>query len=81
MSTWIGFTEAMQLNDLERQVYCKQFIETLEPRLQLVALRRYYQNQSLSSIAEELGISYSRAYQLELKIIGKLIKQFRKEHM
>ena len=78
---WSGFTDAMQLNDLEKKVYCKQFIETLEPRLKLVAIRRYYQNQSLRSISEELGISYPRAYQLERKIISKLIKHFTRDHL
>ena len=78
---WSGFTDAMQLNDLEKKVYCKQFIETLEPRLQLVAIRRYYQNQNLRSISEELGISYPRAYQLELKIRSKLIKYFTRDHL
>jgi len=78
---WTGFTDAMQLDDLERKVYCKQFIETLEPRLQFVAILRFYHNQSLSSIAEELGISNPRAYQLERKIISKLMKHFTKDHL
>ena len=63
------FNDLINLNELDQKVLCKDIIENLNPRLQLIAIRRFYQNQSLSSIAEELGISNARAYQLERKLL------------
>lgn len=64
------FNNLINMNDLDKKVLVKQAIEKLSPRLQFIAIRRFYQNQNLNSIAEELGISDSRAYQLEMKLLG-----------
>mgnify|MGYP003344650716 CR=1 FL=1 len=63
------FNDFINLNELDQKVLCKDIIENLSPRLQLIAVRRFYQNQSLNSIAEELGVTYARAYQLERKLL------------
>ena len=63
------FNDLINLNELDQKILCKEAIENLTPRLQLIAVRRFYQNQSLNSIAEELGVTYARAYQLERKLL------------
>jgi RNA polymerase sigma factor (sigma-70 family) len=66
------FLDLINMHDLDRKVVCKRAIESLSPRLQLVAIRRFYQNQTTAAIAEELGLSQGRVYQLERKLVWKI---------
>ena len=67
-----SFDLLMTMHDLDRKVLVKQAIDKLSPRLKFIAIRRFYQNQNLNSIAEELGLSYSRVFQLELRLLGEI---------
>jgi DNA-directed RNA polymerase specialized sigma subunit len=60
------------MNEMDLRIVMKEEIGRLEPRLQLIAVRRFYQNQNLSSIAEELGLSNNRVWQLEAKVLRKI---------
>lgn len=62
----------LQMNELDQKVLVKQALAQLNPRLQLLAYRRFFQNQTLASVADELGISNGRAFQLEAKLLRKL---------
>ena len=66
------FINLMNMHDLDKVVLVKQAIEKLSPRLRLLAVRRFYQNQTLNSIAEELGVSYARTYQLERRVLSDI---------
>ncbi len=66
------FGQLIEKHELGQRLVCKRAIESLSPRLQFVAVRRFYQNQSLSSIAEELGLSQTRTWQLEARLLRKL---------
>jgi RNA polymerase sigma factor (sigma-70 family) len=66
------FLDLINMHELDLQIVLKDAIASLEPRLRLVAVRRFYQNQNLSSIAEELGVSDNRVWQIEAKILRKL---------
>ena len=63
------------MHDLDRKVFCKTMLDSLDPIMQFVMYRRYYQNQSLSSIAEEIGRSSTRVMQIESK--AKRLIQYR----
>jgi|688.fasta_scaffold00027_187 RNA polymerase sigma factor (sigma-70 family) len=66
------FLQLINMHDLDRKVVCKRAIECLSPRLQFIAVRRFYQNQTIDAIAEELGLSQARVYQLERKLVWKM---------
>jgi RNA polymerase sporulation-specific sigma factor len=66
------FLDLINMHELDLQIVLKDAIASLEPRQRLVAVRRFYQNQNLSSIAEELGVSDNRVWQIEAKILRKL---------
>ena len=75
------FNDLINLNELDQKILCKEAIENLTPRLQLIAIRRFYQNQSLNSIADELGVTYARAYQLERKLLHTIRHYLKAEWM
>lgn len=62
----------LDMHELDQKVLVKQAIAQLNPRMQFVAYRRFYQNQTLAAIAEELGLSQNRVWQLEAKILRLL---------
>lgn len=62
----------LQMHELDQKVLVKQAIAQLNPRLQFIAYRRFYQNQTLASIAEELGVSQGRVWMLEAKLLRLL---------
>jgi RNA polymerase sporulation-specific sigma factor len=66
------FLDLINMHELDLQIVLKDAIASLEPRQRLVAVRRFYLNQNLSSIAEELGVSDNRVWQIEAKILRKL---------
>ena len=66
------FLDLINMHELDLQIVLKDAIASLEPRQRLVAVRRFYQNQTLASIAEELGISDGRVFMIEAKILRKL---------
>ncbi len=66
------FNDLINMNEMDLRIVMKEEIGRLEPRLQLIAVRRFYQNQNLSSIAEELGLSNNRVWQLEAKVLRKI---------
>ena len=67
-----SFNLLMTMHDLDRKVLVKQAIDKLNPRLKFIAIRRFYQNQSINSIAEELNLSRNRVWQLELRLLGEI---------
>ncbi len=69
------------MNEMDQKIVLKQAISQLPSRLQLVAIRRFYQNQTLAAIAEELGVSAGRAYQIEAKMLRLLRVGFRTGRM
>lgn len=75
------FLQLINMHDLDQKLVCKRAIECLSPRLQLVAIRRFYQNQTLDAIAEELGLSQARVYQLERKLVWKMRRSLELGHM
>ncbi|NDB60239.1 hypothetical protein EB001_17570 [bacterium] len=76
-----SFNLLMTMHELDQKVVCKRAIESLEPRLRFVAVRRFYQNQTLRSIGEELGISGNRVLQLEAKLLRILKEAFMRGKM
>ncbi len=66
------FLHLINMHDLDRKVVCKRAIESLSPRLQFIAVRRFYQNQTTAAIAEEIGLSQARVYQLERHLVCKM---------
>ena len=61
---------------MDLKVTMAQAISSLDDRMQLLAKGRFLENQSLSAIAEELGISPGRAQQIERKMFHILIRKF-----
>lgn len=76
-----NFTQLIEMHELDQRIVCKRAIESLSPRLQLIAVRRFYQNQSLLSIAEELGLSQARTWQLEARLLRQLRHGFKSKTM
>ena len=66
------FLDLINMHEMDLQIVLKEAIASLPPRMQFVAMRRFYQNQSLPAIAEELGVSKGRAYQIEAMLLHKL---------
>ena len=66
------FIDLINMHEMDLHIAIKEAIASLEPRQRLVAVRRFYQNQTLASIAEELGISDGRVFQIEANILRKL---------
>lgn len=66
------FIDLINMHEMDLQIVLKEAIASLEPRQRIVAVRRFYQNQTLASIAEELGISDGRVFMIEAKILRKL---------
>ena len=63
------FLDLINMHEMDLQIVIKEAIASLEPRQRLVAVRRFYQNQTLDAIGEELGVSANRIYQIEAKIL------------
>ena len=61
--------DLLNMHELDQKVLVKSALAQLKHRLQFIAMRRFYQNQTLAAIAEELGLSNNRVWQLELEII------------
>ena len=70
------FNDLINMHDLDQKVIVKKALESLTPRMQFVVIRRFFQNQTLSSIAEEMGLSEARLYQIELKALCNLKRGF-----
>lgn len=70
------FNDLIHMHDLDQKVIVKKALESLTPRMQFVVIRRFFQNQTLSSIAEEMGLSEARLYQIELKALCSLKRGF-----
>ena len=70
------FNDLINMHDLDQKVIVKKALESLTPRMQFVVIRRFFQNQTLSSIAEEMGLSEARLYQIELKALCSLKRGF-----
>jgi RNA polymerase sigma factor (sigma-70 family) len=72
------FNDLIGMHDLDQKVIVKKALESLTPRMQFVVIRRFFQNQTLSSIAEEIGLSEARLYQIERKALCSLKRGFRR---
>lgn len=70
------FNDLIHMHDLDQKVTVKKALESLSPRMRFVVIRRFFQNQTLSSIAEELGLSEARLYQIERKALCNLKRGF-----
>lgn len=70
------FNDLIHMHNLDQKVIVKKALESLTPRMQFVVIRRFFQNQTLSSIAEEMGLSEARLYQIELKALCSLKRGF-----
>jgi|LakMenE07Oct09ns_1017277.scaffolds.fasta_scaffold00125_11 RNA polymerase sporulation-specific sigma factor len=68
------FVDLINMHEMDLKIVLKEAIESLEPRQRFVAVRRFYQNQTLGAIAEEIGISDHRVWQIEAKIL-RLLKR------
>ena len=75
------FNDLIHMHDLDQKVTVKKALENLTPRMQFVVIRRFFQNQTLSSIAEELGLSEARLYQIERKALCILKRGFNTDKM
>ena len=64
--------DLLNMHELDQKMLIKSALSQLTPRQQFVAYRRFYNNQTLSTIAEDLGISQGRVYQIEAKILRLL---------
>lgn len=59
----------INMNDLDKKVLCKSIFNVLTDREKTVLYMRYYQNKSTAVVAEEIGVSTSRLYQLEKHLL------------
>lgn len=66
----------INMNDLDKKVVCKSIFNILTDREKTVLYMRYYQNKSLTVIAEEIGVSRGRVYQLEKHLLLTLKRKF-----
>lgn len=64
--------DLLNMHEMDQKVLIKSALSQLTPRQQFVAYRRFYNNQTLASIAEELGVSQNRAWQIEAKVLRLL---------
>lgn len=69
------FNFLINMHDLDKKVLIRKVMEQLTPKEQLILYRRYYQNQSYSSIAEELKITRERVRQKNMKIHRIIIQK------
>lgn len=66
----------INMNDLDKKVVCKSVFSVLTEREKTVLYMRYYQNKSMATIAEEIGVSKGRIYQLEKHLLLTLKRKF-----
>lgn len=59
----------INMHDLDKKVLCKSIFDILTDREKTVLYMRYYQNKSMAVIAEEIGVSKGRIYQLEKHLL------------
>jgi RNA polymerase sigma factor (sigma-70 family) len=64
--------DILNMHELDQKLVVKQALMQLEPKLRFVAYRRFFNNQTLESIAEEIGLSRGRVFQLEKRAMHML---------
>lgn len=64
--------DLLNMHEMDQKIMLKEALSQLTPRQQFVAYRRFYQNQTLASIAEEMGLSAGRLFQIEAKVLRLL---------